>query len=145
VKGDCEAFYVGDVTGGKLYHAIMEGVGFAERFAFDHMQDLGCEVGDVIYTTGGACRSDLWLRIRASILNRQLKVPSVVDMTMPVSSNRSTSSTPDTIKCSLPLSSTRCTAADRSVYSFMFRTPCPQDMGAISEICLLSGRSPDTA
>ena len=82
VKGDCEAFYVGDVTGGRLYPAIMEGVGFAERFAFDHMQDLGCEVGDVIYTTGGACRSDLWLKIRASILNRTLMVPEVVDAAM---------------------------------------------------------------
>jgi len=78
----CEAFYMGDVTGNKLYPAIMEGVGFAERFAFEHMQALGCEIGDVIYTTGGACRSELWLKIRASILNRQLMVPEVVDAAM---------------------------------------------------------------
>jgi len=82
VHPDCEAFYVGDVTGGKLYPAIMEGVGFAERMAFDRMQGLGCPVGDTIYTTGGACRSDLWLKIRASILNKQLMVPEVVDAAM---------------------------------------------------------------
>lgn len=82
VNPDCEAFYIGDVTGGRLYPAIMEGVGFAERMAFDRMAALGCAVGDTVYTTGGACRSALWLKIRASILNRRLKVPEVVDAAM---------------------------------------------------------------
>ena len=57
-------------------------MGFAERLAYDRMQKLGCPVGDVIFTAGGACRSALWLRIRASILNRQLKVPKLVDAAM---------------------------------------------------------------
>lgn len=82
VNPDCQPFYVGDIFNGKLYPALMEGVGFAEKLAFDRMIALGCPVSDVIYTTGGACRSDLWLRIRASILNRQLKIPSVVDAAM---------------------------------------------------------------
>ena len=82
VDANCEAFYIGDITGGRLYPAVMEGVGFAEKLAFDHMAALGCAVGDVIRTTGGACRSDLWLRIRASLLERQLKVPGVVDAAM---------------------------------------------------------------
>ena len=82
VDPDCEPFYVGDITGGRLYPAIMEGVGFAERLAFDHMAALGCRVGDTICTTGGACRSPLWLKIRAAILNRRLKVPAVVDAAM---------------------------------------------------------------
>jgi len=46
------------------------------------MESLGCTVSSVIHTSGGACRSDEWLRIRASILNRQLKVPAVVDAAM---------------------------------------------------------------
>ena len=79
---DCEAFYIGDVTSGKLYPAIMEGVGFAEKFSLDHMQKLGCAVGDTIYTTGGACKSPLWLKIRASILGKRLMVPEVVDAAM---------------------------------------------------------------
>lgn len=82
VMPDCEAFYIGDITGGKLYPAIMEGVGFFERFAYDRMQAIGCDVSDTIYTTGGACRSGLWLNIRASILNRRLVVPEVVDAAM---------------------------------------------------------------
>ena len=68
--------------GGKLYPALMEGVGFAERLAFDKMAALGCPVGDVINAAGGACRSQLWLEIRSSILNRQLAVPRVVDAAM---------------------------------------------------------------
>jgi len=82
VKGDCEPFYVGDITGDRLYPAVMEGVGFAERLAYDHMIALGCPVGDEIRAAGGACRSALWLRIRASILNRRLRVPAVVDAAM---------------------------------------------------------------
>ncbi len=82
VLPDCEPFYVGDVTGGRLYPAIMEGVGFGERLAFERMEALGCAVGDTVYTTGGACRSALWLKIRASILNRELRVPEVVDAAM---------------------------------------------------------------
>ena len=82
VLPDCEPFYLGDVTGGRLYPAIMEGVGYAERLSLDHMIALGCPVGDTVYTTGGACRSALWLKIRASILNRRLLVPEVVDAAM---------------------------------------------------------------
>ncbi len=78
----CEPFYAGDITGGRLYPAVMEGVGFGERLAFERMAKLGCPAGDVIFTAGGACRSALWLRIRASILNRQLRVPRQVDAAM---------------------------------------------------------------
>ena len=79
---DCEAFYIGSIAGDRLYAAVMEGVGFAERLAYDRMIRLGCPVNDVIFAAGGACRSDLWLRIRASILNRQIRAPRVVDAAM---------------------------------------------------------------
>ena len=82
VDPDAEAFYRGDILGGKLYPALLEGVGFAERLAFERMMALGCPVGPVISAAGGACRSDLWLRIRASILGRQLAVPRIVDAAM---------------------------------------------------------------
>ncbi len=82
VKPDCEAFYIGNITGGRLYPAVMEGVGFAERLAYERMRALGCAVGDAICSAGGACRSDLWLRVRASILNRRIRVPRVVDAAM---------------------------------------------------------------
>ena len=82
VDANAEAFYRGDILGPKLYPALMEGVAFAERLAFERMAALGARVGSVISTTGGACRSALWLSIRASVLNRQLIVPMVVDAAM---------------------------------------------------------------
>ena len=82
VNADCEAFYIGNVFGGRLYPAVMEGVGFAERLALERMAALGCAVDGDIRAAGGACRSPLWLRIRASILNRRLLVPAVVDAAM---------------------------------------------------------------
>lgn len=82
VLPDCEAFYIGDITNGRLYPAIMEGVAYAERMALEHMAALGCEIGDTLYSTGGACRSDLWLKIRASVQNRRICVPEVVDAAM---------------------------------------------------------------
>lgn len=82
VDPNFEPFYIGNIFEGRLYPALMEGVGFGERYAFERIESLGAQVGDTICTTGGACRSDLWLRIRASILNRCLKVPKVVDAAM---------------------------------------------------------------
>ena len=82
VEPNFEPFYIGNIFEGRLYPALMEGVGFGERFAFERMMSLGALVGDTICTTGGACRSELWLRIRASILNRRLQVPKVVDAAM---------------------------------------------------------------
>lgn len=77
-----QPFYIGDILGGKLYPALMEGVGFAERLAISRMEALGLSVGEKIFTTGGACKSDLWLKIRAAILNRRLLLPAQVDAAM---------------------------------------------------------------
>ena len=82
VLPDALPFYIGDVTGDRLYPAIMEGVAFGERMALERMERIGCEVGDTICTAGGACKSPLWLRIRASVLNKRLIVPASVDAAM---------------------------------------------------------------
>lgn len=82
VNESAEAFYAGDILNGKLYPALMEGVGYGERLAFERMSELGCPVGDTICATGGASFSDLWLQIRASILNKRLVVPTFVDASM---------------------------------------------------------------
>ncbi|MBR2570960.1 MAG: carbohydrate kinase [Clostridia bacterium] len=82
VDPNARAFYSGNIFGGRLYPALMEGVAYGERFALERMQAIGCPVGDVIYASGGACRSDLWLKIRASVLGKELRVPSVVDAAM---------------------------------------------------------------
>ncbi len=65
-----------------MYKALMEGVGYAERLAYELNLGMGLTVGKEIFTSGGACKSDVWLKIRASILGRTLKVPAVVDAAM---------------------------------------------------------------
>jgi len=83
VDAEAREFIIGNTDDPRiLYTALMEGVGYVERLAYERMISLGCYVGGVIRTTGGACRSDEWLRIRASILQKQLKVPAVVDAAM---------------------------------------------------------------
>ncbi len=83
VDPDATAFMLGNTSDQRvLYAALMEGVAFAERLCFERMEALGCEIGDTVYTSGGACRSAEWLRIRASVLNKRLRVPAVVDAAM---------------------------------------------------------------
>lgn len=64
------------------YAAILEGVGYAERLAFEMMEQLGCAVRDQIFTAGGACKSKAWLQIRSDILGKTLKVPTHTDAVM---------------------------------------------------------------
>jgi len=61
------------------YTAVLEGISYVEKMCFEKLQELGCEVGDTIYSTGGACRSDEWLQLRANILQKTIKVPAVTD------------------------------------------------------------------
>ena len=83
VDPEAEEFIVGDASDlNVLYTALMEGVGYTERLAYELNQRMGLVVGDEIFTSGGACKSDVWLQIRANILNRTLKVPAVVDAAM---------------------------------------------------------------
>lgn len=80
---DAEAFFQGDISDERVFYAaLMEGVAYGERFAFEYLQKAGAEVGPVICTAGGVCRSKEWLRIRASVLNRELRVPKIVDAAM---------------------------------------------------------------
>lgn len=77
-----EAFFNGNIFGGRLYPALMEGVAFGERLIYERLEQLGCSIGDTIFTGGGACKSPVWLKIRASVLSRSIKVPQVVSSAM---------------------------------------------------------------
>ena len=80
---NAEGFFIGDIRNLDIkYAAIMEGVAYAERLAFERMENLGAAVGNSIFTTGGACRSKEWMTIRASVLNKEMKVPKIVDAAM---------------------------------------------------------------
>jgi len=61
------------------YAAAMEGVGYVERMIYDVLEKGGAAVSKSIYTVGGGCKSHEWLKIRASILDRELKVPRHAD------------------------------------------------------------------
>ena len=59
----------------ELHRACLEGVAFVERWAMDVFAGLGADVSGPVHATGGGAKSELWLRIRASVLGRDLLVP----------------------------------------------------------------------
>lgn len=60
----------------RCYTAFMEGIGYAERLAYEVLTELGCKISDTIYSSGGACNSSEWLQIRSDILSRRIRVPA---------------------------------------------------------------------
>lgn len=52
-----------------LYAANLEGVAFIEKLAYEIIEELSQEKVNAVYTAGGGSKSDVWLAIRASVLN----------------------------------------------------------------------------
>ncbi len=57
-----------------LYAACLEAVAFVERWGFEIMAALGAPIVDPIFASGGAAGSAVWLQLRASVLNRPIRV-----------------------------------------------------------------------
>lgn len=57
------------VSKSELYAANLEGVACIERLAYEIIEELSGEKVATVYTAGGGSNSDVWLRIRASVLN----------------------------------------------------------------------------
>lgn len=57
-----------DVSKEELYAANLEGVAFIERLAYELLEELSGEKVNSVYTAGGGSNSDVWLKIRASVL-----------------------------------------------------------------------------
>lgn len=75
-NSEAEGFMAGRVKNDyHLFVGFLEGVGLVERWSYEIVEKLGAEVKNRIYTTGGGARSLPWLRIRASILNKQVARP----------------------------------------------------------------------
>ena len=68
----------------ELYAAQLEGVAYVEKMAYDILGDLGAEMGSSIFTVGGGARSEVWLKIRANILQKTLLRPRVPEAAMGV-------------------------------------------------------------
>ncbi|NJK63409.1 MAG: hypothetical protein HC921_12650 [Synechococcaceae cyanobacterium SM2_3_1] len=59
----------------RFYAILLEGVALVERLGIERLEALGVSRSPQIWTTGGGCKSCLWLTIRASILQRELILP----------------------------------------------------------------------
>ncbi|MCF3109259.1 FGGY-family carbohydrate kinase [Niabella sp. CC-SYL272] len=70
VAPEAQGFGPDDVSKELLYTANMEGVAFAERYAYELIQSLSEEPVEAIYTAGGGSNSDTWLQIRSDILQK---------------------------------------------------------------------------
>jgi len=72
-----ESFLLGDPADTvESYRAALEGVAFVERLAYDRLGELGARPDGAVATAGGASRSRVWNRIRATALGRPLVVPA---------------------------------------------------------------------
>ena len=54
------------------FRAILEGIAFAERYAYEILERAGAEITGAIYSAGGGSRSAIWSEIRATVLNRPI-------------------------------------------------------------------------
>lgn len=61
----------------ELYLAYLEGVAYVERLCYENLSKMGINFGEVVYTVGGGSRSSIWLKIRASVMNKVLKRPEI--------------------------------------------------------------------
>ena len=55
------------------YRAILEGIAFAERYAFEILENAGAQITGAIYSAGGGARSAIWSEIRATVMNRPIE------------------------------------------------------------------------
>ncbi|MFI6285135.1 FGGY-family carbohydrate kinase [Streptomyces sp. NPDC051018] len=56
------------------HRATLEGVAFVERLALDRVRHLGIPVTGPLYAAGGGSRSTVWTGIRATVLDRPVRV-----------------------------------------------------------------------
>ncbi len=54
------------------YRAILEGIAFAERYAYEILERAGAQISGAIYSAGGGSRSAIWSAIRATVMHRSI-------------------------------------------------------------------------
>lgn len=83
INPDAERFVIGSPSdNNELYTAYLQGVGFVERWCYELMQELGAEVGDTVFTTGGGAKSSAWMQVRADIMGRCVVRPESPECVM---------------------------------------------------------------
>lgn len=66
----------------EAFAAGLEGVALLERLGYETLADIGLAIGNPLYTTGGGARSNLWMQVRATVLNRTLLRPKTSETAM---------------------------------------------------------------
>lgn len=78
VDPEAQGFVLGDADSrAQLFGAYLEGVAFVERWILETAGSLGADTSGSIFTTGGGAKSSVWMKIRASVLNRRVCRPEV--------------------------------------------------------------------
>lgn len=76
----CDAKFI-PFTNGEVHSnedfllGCLEGLSFVEKMTYDLLAQLGAEVGEEIFVTGGASSSTLGMQMRADVLQKSLLVP----------------------------------------------------------------------
>ncbi|TCC11303.1 FGGY-family carbohydrate kinase [Kribbella soli] len=80
VAPQAERFTLGTTTDDlQTYAAVLQGVAFIERLAFEHLETLGAEPVRSVSLTGGATRAGYWNQLRADVLGVPVELPAVPD------------------------------------------------------------------
>lgn len=80
---EAEGFLIGKPKDDiELYAGYLEGIGLFERLCYEMLMEMGAQVSNELYVTGGSTRSNIWMKARASILNKTLLKPRVSDPCM---------------------------------------------------------------
>jgi len=80
VAPQAERFTVGTIDSDlDTYVAVLQGVAFVERLAFEHLVALGADPVQTVSLTGGATRSPYWNQLRADILGVPVELPVAAD------------------------------------------------------------------
>ena len=83
ISKNAAGFTLGKTSDSQEYYAAgLEGLALLERQAYTMLMQLGLGIGSRIYITGGGSRSQLWSRIRASVLGCVLIRPQVTETAM---------------------------------------------------------------
>ena len=77
---EARGFMLGDAeTEEERYAAVLQGIAFVERLAFDALRGLGASTSGSFTVSGGATKSGALNRIRADVLGREIAVPRVTE------------------------------------------------------------------
>jgi sugar (pentulose or hexulose) kinase len=80
VAPQAERFTLGKpATDLDTYAAVLQGVAFIERLAFEHLVSLGAEPVRSVSLTGGAVRSGYWNQLRSDVLGVPVELPAAPD------------------------------------------------------------------